>query len=173
MCGLAAVVVALGWYSVSYRKFWKGRETRPPASFNTELYGRLGVRRMIAYDEPGVYAYFSDIEIVPIDGLMGDVAFQQELATEGIGEFVRREHIDAFMGPSLPVDGKTADGLCAHMFLSSEQFRCQPVGDGRFGMDGVEIFARHPPADAGMLELPAGRLILNMPNRVAVWRLEP
>ena len=173
VCGLAALLVALAWYGVSYRKFWKGRETRPPASFNAELHDRLGVRRMIAYDEPGLYAYYSDIEIVPIDGLMGDVAFQQELATKGIGEFVRREHIDGFMGPSTPIDQVTADGLCAHRFLSSEQFRCQPVGAGQFRLEGVTIYARMPPTDAGMLELPDRNKVYQLPGRVGVWRLEP
>lgn len=170
-CMAAMLVVAAAWYGVSYRKFLKGPETRPPASFNAEVYGKLGVRRAIAFDEPGVYAFYSDIEIVPIDGLMGDLAFQHELATKGAQEFVDRAGIDAFIGPPSPIDEAGANEICRKVFLSSEQFHCQPRGDGRYDLTAVDIYARVPSTMAGTLPLAPDQAIWTLPNAIEVWRL--
>ncbi len=170
-CWLAALVVAVSWWRVSYGKFWRGPETRPPASFNAELYGREGIRRAIAYDEPGVYAYYSDIAIVPVDGLMGDLAFQDELATKGVQEFVRREGIQAWIGPYSPVDRDNKQELCDKVFLSSERFHCEAVGDGRYQLTGVDVYARLPPKLAGTLALVPREQIYALPGAITVWRL--
>ena len=171
-CVLATVVVAAAWYGVSYRKFLKGPETRPPAAFNADVYGSLGVRRAIAFDEPGVYAFYSDIEIVPMDGLMGDMAFQHELATKGIQEFVDRAKIDAFLGPVSPLDATGADEVCRKVFLSSEQFHCVRQADGRYAVTAVDIYARVPPVMAGTLPLDAGQAVYTLPGAIEVWRLK-
>lgn len=170
-CAVATVVVATAWYGVSYRKFWKGPETRPPAAFNAEVYGKLGVRRAIMYDEPGVYAFYSDIEIVPTDGLMGDLAFQHELATKGAQEFVERAKIDAFIGPASPMDEAGANEICRKVFLSSEQFHCERQADGRYAVTAVDIYARVPSKLAGTLPLDANQAIYTLPNAIEVWRL--
>ncbi len=172
VCVLAAVVAAGAWYKVSYLKFLRGPDTRPPAAFNAEVYGRLGVRRAIAFDEPGVYAFFSDIEIVPIDGLMGDLAFQHELATKGIQEFVDRAKIDAFIGPDSPMDEAGANQVCRRVFLSSEQFRCERQADGRYRVVGVDIYARVPSKPAGTLVLDPDKVIWRLPHAIEVWRLQ-
>ena len=170
-CALATMVVAAAWYGVSYRKFLKGPETRPPAAFNAEVFGKLGVRRAIMFDEPGVFAFYSDIEIVPIDGLMGDMAFQHELATKGVQEFVDRAKIDAFIGPASPIDAAGADEICRRVFLSSEQFHCDRQADGRYAVTAVDIYARVPPTMAGTLPLDRDQAIWTLPNSIEVWRL--
>lgn len=133
--------------------------------------GQDHIQRLLAFDQPGAMAYYSDISVVPADGLMGDLGYQQELAQHGIGEFLQREKVEAFAGPSIPFgdDGKRI--YCDAIFLESTQFTCEPLGNGLWTVTGVEVYSRLPFAPAGYIALPAAQILWTMPGYVTVWRI--
>src|SRR5581483_9338525 len=109
--------------------------------------------------------------IVPLDGLMGDLEFQHELASRGIAEFVSTHHIDGFVGPPEPLDATSAARLCHSIVLGSSQFQCSHAPEGTSRVEAVLVFARLSHSFAGKLMLPDNMLVWNDPNDLAVWRL--
>ena len=51
---------------------------------------KTGIQNAFVFDEPGYVAYYTDLKIIPLDGLMGDLAFQRDLATKGINPVASR-----------------------------------------------------------------------------------
>lgn len=169
---LSCLVLAGIWYKASFLKFYRGQEMRPSASFNAAVYEKAGIHRALAYDEPGIFAYYSNIQIVPVDGLMGDLKFQHDLATTGVKEFVEREHIDGFIGPDTPTDTAGKKLICDQIFLSSEQFHCDLQRNGQYALGSVDIYARLPKHNAGTLELDPENIVWSRTNGITVWRLK-
>jgi hypothetical protein len=157
------------------RMGWKHSkmETRPLPVMALEqvVEGRDHIHRLLAFDQPGAMAYYSDISVVPADGLMGDVGYQKELAQHGLGEFLRREHIEAFVGPSIPFDDWGKRTYCDTIFLESTRFTCQSLGNGQWTVTGVEVYSRLPFQPAGYLSLPASQILWAAPKYVTVWRI--
>ena len=127
---VCVLILAVGWWKGSYKRIVYGPEMIPPASFNEVVYKQAGLRRVFAYDQPGLLAYYSDVKIVPLDGLMGDMKFQKDLATKGIQAVAEENHIDGFIGPPVPITDSTQKPLCETVYLSTEQFHCVPSGPG-------------------------------------------
>ena len=143
----------------------------PAVVFEQAVEQQDHIQRVLAYDQPGAMAYYSKISVVPVDGLMGNLDFQKELAQQGLQEFLRREKIQAFVGPPVPLDDWGRRTYCEQVFLESTRFTCAPLGQGLWTITGVEVYARRPFQPAGYLKLPATQLIWNLPNYVAVWRI--
>ncbi len=55
--------------------------------------------RIMIYEWPGLIAYFSDMKIVPIDGLMNDFKFQDDLVNYGIDKYIRINNLEYFIAP--------------------------------------------------------------------------
>ncbi len=55
--------------------------------------------RILIYEWPGMIAYFSNMKLVPIDGLMNDFQFQDELLKLGIEAYVKDKSIEYFIAP--------------------------------------------------------------------------
>jgi len=148
-------------------------ETRPLPVMALEqvVEGRDHIHRLLTFDQPGAMAYYSDISVVPADGLMGDVGYQKELAQHGLGEFLRREHIEAFVGPSIPFDDWGKRTYCDTIVLESTRFTCQSLGKGQWTVTGVEVYSRLPFQPAGYLSLPASQILWAAPKYVTVWRI--
>ena len=96
---LAIVFSALLFYKMGWKHSREqvAEETTIPAL--RQVLDDDHMYRLLAYDQPGGMAYFTDASVVPLDGLMADREFQTELAQKGIGEFIRRDNIDGFAGP--------------------------------------------------------------------------
>ncbi len=170
--GVACVLIlAVGWWKESYKRIVYGPDTVPPAAFNEVVYKQAGLRRVFAYDQPGALAYYSDVKIVPLDGLMGDMKFQHDLATKGIRAVAEELNIDGFIGPPVPITNATQQSLCETVYLSTEQFRCVPRGPGEWDVKGVDVYARVPSAKSGTLPLDNDQIVWEKPQFVAVWRL--
>lgn len=168
--GLAATALVLLFYVwlLGDRRFGHTIDVSTQSGF--EEVKSVPLHTAIAYDKPGRLAFYSDVRIVAIDGLMGDISFQHELATKGIAEFDARNHVDAFVGPTQPLDEYERKVMCEQVYLSSMRFHCVATGPGAWTVDGVEIFARLTGASAGSLALPRKNLLTNNPI-VAIWRL--
>ena len=169
---LATVCVALLaglWFQVDYRHYYKMPPLFDIGNFN-EVAAKAGVRSMIVFDKPGALAYYSTVKIVPLDGLMGDLNFQHELATKGIGEFVVSHNIDAFAGPTLPMYAGTNGEWCDQIFLYTVQFHCSPDGPGGYKTDSVDVYARLPAKFAGNIPLLPSSAVPS--DYATIWKLD-
>lgn len=54
------------------------------------------------YDWPGIIAYHSDMNVLPVDGLVSDYAYNDRLREVGVVAFLREKHIRYWIGPSGP-----------------------------------------------------------------------
>ncbi len=166
--------------------FWRTglrHSQKPTAEFATipamrTALGQAGMQRVLAYDQPGAMAYFTRLAVVPLDGLMADRAFQRELSTQGIGEFVARDRIQGFVGPPVPFGQWGYDTYCGHLFLESTKYFCEPwrpdaKGQPQWMIDGVEVYSRLPLAPAGRIALPPASIVWTGKDYVTVWRIAP
>lgn len=54
---------------------------------------------LLTFDWPGYIAYHSDLKVIPIDGLMNDFAYQDEIRRTGMHAFVVKHDVRYFLGP--------------------------------------------------------------------------
>lgn len=170
---ICLLVLAGVWVKISYLKFYRGPTRLPPASFNQDVYEKAGIRNAFAYDQPGMLAYYSDVHIVPLDGLMGNIAFQHELATKGLPAVAAEEHIDGFIGPPGDFSASEKKDLCDRVYLSSVQFHCRTDGNGFWRVAAADVYARVPNTMAGTVALDKDKMVWQKKNYVAVWKLSP
>jgi hypothetical protein len=173
LSALMVVLLAVGWVKLSYQRCYLAPDIRPPAEFNEVVYKQAGIRRAFAYDQPGMLAYYSDVEIVPLDGLMGTIAFQHDLWTKGANQVVLENHIDGFIGPVMPFNVDDEKNFCDHLFLSAVKLHCAADGPGRWEVTSVDIYSRVPNLPAGRLLLDARQVVWVNKNGVTVWRIAP
>ncbi len=128
-----------------------------------------GIDRALIYDKPGRLAYFSNVAMVPIDGLMGNLDFQKELATKGILEFAQRENIRYLIGPPLPT-GADVPPDCTAIQLGSRQMVCTTDSSGHIHYTGITVFSRIPFGPSGTIPLPASNLIYS-DAYISIWRI--
>ena len=158
------------WYKLDYLHYYKMPRLFDIGNFN-KVAAREGIKTLIVYDKPGALAYYSTVKIVPMDGLMGDLNFQHELATAGIGDFIVKNDIDAFAGPPTSGGSGTEAEECGVMLLYAVRFHCSGKdGEGGVRIDSVDIFARLPPTFAGTIPLPQAEAISS--DYATMWRLD-
>ncbi|MDD4735268.1 MAG: hypothetical protein PHP44_04085 [Kiritimatiellae bacterium] len=56
------------------------------------------------YDWPGMFAYTSDLRILPIDGLINDYRYNDEVLAEGIDAFLKHRRVTYWLGPCDPLE---------------------------------------------------------------------
>jgi len=172
-----AVLVSL---VVFYKMGWK--HSRDQVAENTAIPALRQtleadhIDRILAYDQPGGMAYFTRLSVVPLDGLMADRQFQSELAERGIGDFIRRDHMDGFAGPDVPLDDGGRRTYCGQLFLESTRYTCEawtPTADGKrqWMITGVEVYSRLPLAPAGFISLSPANILWTRKNYLTVWRI--
>jgi hypothetical protein len=72
----------------------------PVEAFARELNRRLPPGTgVLVYDTPGKLAWYSDLRIVPTDGLVNDYAYAQTLARTGVEAFARQHQIGYLLSP--------------------------------------------------------------------------
>lgn len=54
---------------------------------------------IFVFDSPGILAYYSERKIVPVDGLMNNFAYNDEIVKEGIATYLAKRNIHFFLGP--------------------------------------------------------------------------
>lgn len=166
------VVALLGiWWKESYQRVAHYVPDAKGIGYEENLVRRAGLHRVLAFDKPGRLAYYSDLQVVALDGLMGDLKFQKDLQTRGIREFVKVHAIDGFVGPSVPFGLPEKRSFCESVYLSSVQFNCTSKGTKRWGIDGVTVYARLTGRAVGTLPLRDDEIVWNRPGNIAAWRL--
>jgi hypothetical protein len=169
---MIVLLLAAAWVKVSYHRIYLGPDFRPSAAFK-ETVKDANIHSAFVYDEPGVLAYYSDIRVIPLDGLMGDMGFQHDLATKGVNAVALADHIDGFMAPPVPYDETDAKEYCEKMFLSAVKLNCVADGPGRWQVTGADIYSRVPNVAAGNLRLDHDQLVWSEKKTMAVWRIHP
>jgi hypothetical protein len=172
----AAVLVlllAVGWVRFSYKRSYLGPSLRPPQSLIDAVSAKTGIHNAFVVDEPGYLAYFTDLKVVPLDGLMGDVAFQHKLATKGVHAVVAEYQIDGFIGPGEPFDEASAKGYCDRLFLAAVELHCEADGQGQWRVISADVYSRVPSALAGRLQLYRDQVVWSEKNVLTVWRITP
>ncbi len=173
---LAVVFSALLWYKMGWKHSREQVAEENTIPVMRQVLAADQVHSLLAYDQPGGMAYFTNVAVVPLDGLMADREFQTELAQRGIGEFIRKDHIDAFAGPTVPFDDWGRQTYCDHLFLESTKYTCEPWGKGPQGepqwmITGVEVYSRLPLAPAGYIPLPPSHILWTGKNYLTVWKI--
>jgi hypothetical protein len=169
---LCVMILSAAWVRFSYRYCFVLPDMRPPADFN-DIYKKAGIRAAFTYDEPGGLAYYSDVKIIPLDGLMGNIDFQRDLARKGVRAVTVKDHVDGFIGPPMPLSEADAKSYCDRFFVSSATLRCVQDGPDTWQVSSVDVFARVPSAPAGSLALDKNEIVWSRRNSVAVWRINP
>jgi hypothetical protein len=149
-------------------------DTRVPAMRQTMQAD--GIHRLLAYDQPGGMAYFTQLAIVPLDGLMADRKFQSDLSQRGIAAFIRNNQIDGFAGPTVPLDEAGRRTYCGQLFLESTRYTCEPwtaspAGKPQWMITGVEVYSRLPLAPAGYIPLPPSDILWTGENYLTIWKI--
>jgi len=165
--------LAAVWVKSSYLHTTRMADTGRPTDFQDAVANTAGIHTALAFDYPGRFAYYSDVRIVPLDGLMGDRHFQQELATGGIAQYVAVNHIQGFIGPAIPMDDATAANFCHHIHNGAVQFNCVQTGPNAWDVRSANVYSRLPHGFAGTLLLDDADIVWTEPNLVSVWRLHP
>jgi len=172
----AAVLVLLlagGWVQLSYKRSYLGPSLRPPQSLIDAVSRNIGIHNAFVVDEPGYLAYFTDLKIIPLDGLMGDVAFQHDLATKGVHAVAAKYHVDGFIAPGEPFDEAAAKNYCDQLFLASVELHCEADGPGQWRVISADVYSRVPGALAGRLQLNKDQIVWSKKNVLTVWRITP
>ena len=52
------------------------------------------------YDWPGLVAYYSDMDILPVDGLIGDYDYNNKLRDIGVVRYLMSKGIEYWLGPT-------------------------------------------------------------------------
>ncbi len=173
---LAVVLSALLLYKMGWRHSREQVAENTTIPVMRQVLETDRLHRLLAYDQPGGMAYFTRLDIVPLDGLMADRDFQTELAQHGIEDFIRKDQIDGFVGPPVPFSEWGRDTYCGHLFLESSKYTCKPWSAGLHGepqwmITGVEVYSRLPLTPAGYIPLPPSNLVWTGKNYVSVWRI--
>jgi hypothetical protein len=163
------------WVRGSYLHGYRMTDRGSSANFNNAVYAQAGVHRLIAYDQPGRLAYYSDVQVIALDGLMGDLKFQNDLATMTPEQYVRANHVDGFLGPANPITQQQYDQMCHKLFLGVVDFHCTPSAAvaGDYDVSGVDIYSRVPAKLSGTLPLSNDEIIWTETDRISVWKLKP
>lgn len=57
--------------------------------------------RIYMYDWPGYVAYYSDMDVLPVDGLIGDYDYNNELRDIGVVQYLINKDIQYWLGPTI------------------------------------------------------------------------
>lgn len=106
------------------------------------------------FDYPGMVAYYSDMKIIPLDGLMNDFAYNDELANLGITKYAQTHDISHLILPVVSKQQKPYRG--AFLWVWSDDDKIM----------NVEFFTPIGRRPAGKISLSNDAQIFRMPNPV-------
>jgi hypothetical protein len=120
--GIAVTSVTILFSFAGILRTWSelfNPETRGfnPVQFHSELNCRWPINvgwwlkenlpadsRILLYEWPGMIAYSSGMKILPLDGLVNDFKYQEEVSRYGIVKYMEKQKIKYFLAPYEPYD---------------------------------------------------------------------
>jgi hypothetical protein len=124
---------------------------------------------VLVYDYPGALAYFSDLRVLPADGLINDFVYNDEIVEQGIGEYLCRKDVGFYFGPIL--EGSTSAGPRGELRISRPTENVQ----------SIEVFAPLSRASAGSIDVRDADRVVSVRDVVrrpeatpalALWKLD-
>jgi hypothetical protein len=110
---------------------------------------------VFVYDWPGAIAYYSDARILPMDGLMNDFKYNDDLVAQGINQYLCTKDVRFFLGPEEPHEnGLREFGVLAPLYR-------EPVGAIKLLDQNLVVRVKDVVSCAQ--EAPP----------IAIWRIEP
>jgi hypothetical protein len=166
------LVVAAAWVKVSFLGMY-----RRPVSVQPALYDQVaktkGLHTAFSFDKPGYIAYYSSIRVITLDNLMGSMAFERELVSEGVNSYASNRGVDTFIGPPVPLDWAGYNSFCQKLYLDSVLFHCAQINSEEWMPVSVDVYSRIPHAYVGTLQLDPKQLLWTMKEQVSFWRIVP
>lgn len=163
--GLVALVllgIGRGWLkayspqSIGPLKIPQINEYRWPDEFAVWMRQNLpSGSTVFVHDWPGAIAYYSDLQILPMDGLMNDFKYNDDLLRQGINRYLCTSEVRYFFGPDEPSES----GL-REFEVTAPLYR-QPVGAIRLLDRNLVVRVRD---------------VVSCPQEtppLAIWRIEP
>jgi hypothetical protein len=125
--------------------------------------------RVFINDAPGGVAFYSHMNVVPVDGLVADYAYNRELLELGMAGYAAKHGIRYLIAPIIP----------AGLHYDRLDMQARRSADGE--LVGIEAPLLHKPA--GEIDLPDSRLTFTFRQvnpdlettfpELGVWRLQP
>lgn len=115
----------------------------------------LPASTVVVHDWPGAIAYYSGLQILPVDGLMNDFKYNDDILSQGINQYLCTKDVRFFLGPDEP---------------------------GENGVQEFEVIAPLYREPAGKIKLSDQNLITRVRDVVefpqetpplAIWRMDP
>ena len=173
--GLAWVclLILLGaWVKISFLHFYRDPDSGQPF-FLQQVAESKGLHTAFSFDKPGQIAYYTTIRVIPLDDLMGNMDFQQQLIARGIDRYAADHGVDTFIGPPVPLNGDGYRNFCQVIYLDSMLFHCIQTAPQTWMPVSVDVFSRVPHSYVGSLQLDASQLLWTQPGQVSFWRIQP
>ena len=173
---LLACVCLLGlmaaWVKISFLHDYRHSDDSESTLFE-QVAESKGIHTAFSFDKPGRIAYYSNIRVITLDNLMGNMDFQRELVAEGVAAYAAGTGVDTFIGPPVPLNRGGFSNFCEMLYLDSVLFHCIQTGPDTWMPTSVEVYSRIPHADVGALQLDPKQLLWTEQGQVSFWRIVP
>ncbi len=114
--------------------------------------------KVYVYDAPGKMAFYSNLRIIPADGLINDFSYNEELTQLGINEYLKKHKINYLIIPSNSA-----------LNMSLKRFPALNVSKNN-GLLEIEYFSPKEKISAGFLDLSLYDPILREENPLIIWQ---
>lgn len=85
-------------------------------------------RKIWTYDSPGIIAYYTDVAVIPTDGLVNNYTYTEELIDLGIKKYAEHYTISYLLAPLPPRSGFIYNRLSLVMRLDHTTYHIQLIG---------------------------------------------
>lgn len=157
-------VVAMSWLKLRYEFSLSGVKSLqvqlvdPVESFAKKLDERLPAgTAILVYDTPGKLAWYSDLRIIPTDGLVNDYAYEEALSTTGILAFMQQHEIQYLLTPW------QKSGPFSYHRGNLEVLKTDSLAAK------IRVFSPLSQTDAGGFSFSAKHIIWQAPSPLATW----
>lgn len=157
-------VIAMSWLKLRYEFSFSGVKSLhvqvvdPVESFAKKLDEHLPAgTAILVYDTPGKLAWYSDLRIIPTDGLVNDYAYEEALSIVGIHAFMQKHEIRYLLTPW------QKSGPFLYHRGNLEVLKTDSLAAD------IRVFSPLSQTDAGGFSFSAKQLIWQAPSPLATW----
>jgi hypothetical protein len=172
MAWACLLLLLASWVKISFLNFYRSPNSGQPL-FLEQVAQSKGLHTAFSFDKPGQIAYYTSIRVITLDDLMGNMAFQRQLISEGINRYAADHEVDTFIGPPVPLNNDGDHNFCHVIYLDSILFHCIQTGPQTWMPVSVDVYTRIPHAYVGTLQLDQKQLLWTQPGQVSFWRIQP
>lgn len=161
---LIVPATTMSWLKLRYEFSFSGVKSLhvqvvdPVESFAKKLDEHLPAgTAILVYDTPGKLAWYSDLRIIPTDGLVNDYAYEEALSTVGIHAFMQKHEIRYLLTPW------QKSGPFLYHRGNLEVLKTDSLAAD------IRVFSPLSQTDAGGFSFSAKQIIWQAPSPLATW----